>query len=245
MVMFACPRAKRSHHNGRGAETRLTETEGTESKARSVSELSLTIKKIPRRIFVAYPYRRYPPDDYRRPFLEVGKALQVSFAFADEQFSSSYLLDKIKAMILSSEFGIYDVTGWNANVSLELGLALGLGETCFISFDPSVEGLDDVPSDIRGRDRIQYSSLTHYQAQIEHLVNEHLPVPVSAPPIQVDVLRARVLEVLRDDAGLKIADIASALGINKDFAQLLIRPLVVEGKIRTTGATRAMRYFKQ
>jgi hypothetical protein len=33
------------------------------------------------------------------------------------------LLAKIYSMILESAFGIYDVSGWNANVTLELGIA--------------------------------------------------------------------------------------------------------------------------
>src|SRR5579875_2359783 len=93
--------------------------------------------KRPREVFVAYPYRLYPRDDYRAPFLKIADAFQVTFSFADEQFSAVYLLEKITAMIRAAQFGIYDITGWNANVSLEVGLAIGLNEKAYIAINPS------------------------------------------------------------------------------------------------------------
>ncbi len=146
-------------------------------------------------------------------------------------------------MIAAAEFGIYDITGWNPNVALELGVALGRKERCFISFNPTVGGLDDVPSDIKGRDRIEYTSLTAYQDNVERLVAEHLPLPVETVS-QLDRWRDQILSILQADTGLKIGDLAKAIGVNTDLARLLIAPLVREGRVRAEGATRAMRYFK-
>ena len=89
--------------------------------------LSSTVKK-QRQVFVAYSYRHLDKRDYRRVFERVGKKFEVTFVFADERISSLHILQKIANYIKESQFGIYDITAWNPNVTLELGLALGMGE---------------------------------------------------------------------------------------------------------------------
>ncbi len=200
--------------------------------------------KRPREVFVAYPYRVYAQADYRKLFSNVGRALDVQFTFADEQISSTYVLEKIRAMIQLAQFGIYDISAWNPNVSLEFGLALGMNEKTFISFNPTHGDLSEVPSDIRGRDRIQYQSYDEYEQQITRLISAELPIPQLQPVIQVDVLRQRVLELLRSDAGLRIGDISNALGISQDLSRLLLRELQAQNKVKVDGATRGMRYFR-
>ncbi len=201
-------------------------------------------KKKARQIFVAYPYRIYDRDDYRRVFKEVEKAFQVKFVFADEKISTLHILEKIRQYILESELSIYDITGWNSNVTLELGLALGLGETAFIAFDPSKTDVDEVPSDLRGIDRMQYSSFHGLQEVIERLVAQELPVPTTHDvENQLTELRESVLRLVTADEGLKIADIAKALGVTTDLAQVVVRPLVGAG-LRTEGERRGTKYFR-
>src|SRR5215212_6916305 len=90
-----------------------------------------------RQVFVAYSYRLYPTRDYRRVYKNLEKAFGVSFVFADEKISNLHILQKIVNYIRQSRFGIYDISGWNPNVTLELGLALGMNERTFIAIDPS------------------------------------------------------------------------------------------------------------
>jgi len=111
-----------------------------------------------RQIFVAYSYRLYPKADYRKVYKELSEAFNVEFVFADEKITSLHILQKIANYIRSSRFGIYDISGWNANVTLELGLAFGLNEKAFIAIDPAKTDISEVPSDLRGIDRIQYGS---------------------------------------------------------------------------------------
>ncbi len=96
-----------------------------------------------RQVFVAYSYRHIDKKDYRRAFESVGKAFDVDFVFADEKISSLHILQKIANYIRESQFGIYDITAWNPNVTLELGLALGMGERVFISLPQSRTNRDD------------------------------------------------------------------------------------------------------
>ena len=102
------------------------------SQVKSFIDVSLASRaKKPRQVFVAYSYRLYDPRDYRRAFETVGKAFAVDFIFADEKISSLHILQKIANLIRESQFGVYDITGWNPNVTLELGLALWYGRARF------------------------------------------------------------------------------------------------------------------
>lgn len=196
-----------------------------------------------RKVFVAYPYM-LPKADYRKPFVAVGKAFTVDFVFADEKISDLHILEKIKGYIVNSAFGIYDITGWNPNVALELGLALGLPKRAYIAFDPSKTELDEVPSDLRGMDRLQYGSYSELEEKVEQLIAQELPLPrTHDAENQVDELRSTLLGLLSSEDGLKIGDIATALGVSIDLAKVVVRPLMASDQLRIEGVKRGARYF--
>lgn len=213
----------------------------------STSAGNLTPAQLPssvsRRVFVAYPYA-LPAADYRRPYSAVGKAFNVNFVFADEKISDLHILEKIKGYIIDSAFGIYDITGWNPNVALELGLALGLPKRAFIAFDPSKTELDEVPSDLRGMDRLQYGSYAELEERVEQLISQEFPLPrTHDAENQVDELRRTLLELASPEDGLKIGDIATALGVSIDLAKVVVRPLVASEQLRIEGVKRGARYY--
>jgi predicted nucleotide-binding protein len=198
--------------------------------------------KKPRQVFVAYPYK-IPEADYRKVFRTLGKAFQVEFVFADEKITNLHILQKISTYIRESRFGIYDSSYWNPNVALELGLAFGLNERAFIVYDPNKIDKDEVPSDLRGIDRIQYKSFAELEAGITRLLGQELPVqPTHDMQNQLVGLREQALRVIREAEGLKIGDIARVLGINVDLAKLIVRPMVGL-QLETKGETRGKRYF--
>jgi hypothetical protein len=129
----------------------------------------LDISKDSRQVFVAYPYS-IPADDYRAVFTNVGNRYGVRFVYADERITNMHVLAKIYSMILESAFGIYDVSGWNANVTLELGMALGMRETSYILLDPTAHASQEAPADLRGFDRIEYRSLDELGERLERLL---------------------------------------------------------------------------
>src|SRR4029450_7716520 len=86
------------------------------------------------------------------------QTLCVNFVFADEHITNLSILQKITNFIRSSRFGIYDISGGNPNVTCELDLALGFGEKAFAAIDPARTQVDEVPSDLRGLDGIQYGA---------------------------------------------------------------------------------------
>ena len=204
--------------------------------------LSALAKK-PRQVFVAYSYRHYDKKDYRRAFENIGKAFDVEFVFADEKISSLHILQKIANYIRESQFGIYDITAWNPNVTLELGLALGMGERVFISLNPEQTEMTDVPSDLKGVDRLQYKSFSTLEDELERLISQILPPPKDEEAETfLTRLQDKIVELLIKTPNLGVATIAPAVGVNIELAKLAIRN-EVNIRIATSGNTKGTKYF--
>jgi hypothetical protein len=116
-------------------------------------------RSTPRTIFVAYPWSVQDRDAYKAAYLRLEGPLSARFVFAESEIGDRHVLDKIEQMIRETAFGFYDITGWNANVALEYGIARGVGRTKIIVNNPTMSDLREVPADIRGIDRINYTSL--------------------------------------------------------------------------------------
>jgi len=126
-----------------------------------------------RKIFVAHPYNLYDNNDYRRIFVLLGQIYGVKFIFADEKITNMYLLEKIKDYIRDSDFSIFDISGWNPNVTLELGMALAERDNdWYICFNPDMTDFTEVPSDIRGIDRIEYRAFSELEKKVRSLLEE-------------------------------------------------------------------------
>ncbi len=200
----------------------------------------------PKRIFVAYPYS-IPRGDYRRAFIDLAKAFGVEFQFADQQITNSQILDKISEMITSALFSLFDITTWNANVALELGIAIGAGRDYYLLFNPDHPDNPErqVPADLGGLDRIEYHSFTELEEGLAKLLVQEFGVPVEGGLAQDPVrdLRDRVPEVLANEPGLKIGQIADRLRVAVEIAQVVVRPLATSGQLQTTGSRRGTRYY--
>lgn len=197
-----------------------------------------------RQIFVAYPYTLYDTNDYRKPYKELSKAFGVQFVFADEKITTLHILQKIADYIRSSRCGIYDISGWNANVTLELGLAYGMNEKAYVISNPKQHPAGEVPSDLRGLDRMQYTSFSELQTALEKILAQEFPIqPTHDVENQLDTLRKHALTVIKDaPEGLKINDIATLLGVSGEIAKVVVHPLV-GATIKTKGVRKGTRYF--
>ena len=199
-----------------------------------------------RRIFVAYPYS-IPKADYRRPFNDLAKAFDdVEFQFADERITNKQILDKITDMIQTARFSLFDITTWNANVALELGIAIGAGRDYYLLFDPThadnPKG-SEVPADLGGLDRIQYRSYAELEEGLTKLLAQEFGVPRDEPADPVSDFRKMVPGLVQAEPGLKIGEIANELGIPIEIAQVVVYPLVASGELETTGVKRGTRYY--
>lgn len=198
-----------------------------------------------RKLFVAYPYS-FPREDYRERFDEVASAFDVEFVFADAQITSKHILEKITDMIVTARFSLFDITTWNPNVALELGIAMGRGRDYYLLFNPSHSGNPGgtgVPADLGGLDRIQYTSYTELEERLTKLLAQEFGVRREERADPVAVYRERVPDIVGRRPGLKVGEIASELGIPVGVAQLVVRQLAGTGVFETTGVKRGTRYY--
>ena len=197
-------------------------------------------------VFVAYPYTLFKKSEYRRVYNNAGREYGVKFIFADERITDMHILDTIRRYITSlADFSIFDISGWNSNVTLELGVAYGAGANCYICYNPSHNAHNEVPSNIRGIDRIQYQDFSELESRLTVLLDQWYPNQGTASVASHEAdMRAEVLSILqRNTGGLRAVDIADMLNCRRQMARVLIESLVKDKKVKHTGATRARRYF--
>ena len=117
----------------------------------------------PQQVFVGMPFRAEFEDAYeygiRRPLEELG----LKVWRADQEPKNIDLLCKICEGLQSSRYAVLNISGWNANVFLELGLAYGLGRETLIIKDRQSQ----VPTDLKG---IQYFEYGHSSELREKLL---------------------------------------------------------------------------
>ena len=203
----------------------------------------VTSAHLSRNIFVAYPYS-IPAADYRRPFAELEEAFNVKFVFADEQITNLHILDKIIDYIRDSRFSLFDITDWNPNVTLELGIAIGHRQAYYLLFNPT-HSKESVPADLGGIDRIQYTSYKELSDGLTRLLLQEFGVPQEGREMadRLAALQGRVPEILKAEPGLSMSQLAERLGVPTEMAKVVVRPLASAGDLDTSGQRKGMRYW--
>jgi len=103
-------------------------------------------------IFVAYPYRI---ERYKEAIAVACDGIATP-AYADDVLTKMHILTKIMTQMRESDLALFDLTGRNANVALELGIAIALDVNYRILLGPNDE---NVISDMQGWDQLRYSDL--------------------------------------------------------------------------------------
>jgi hypothetical protein len=108
-------------------------------------------------VFVGHPFaNRFPVKKFRKIF----KELPFKVIYGNTDLQTEHLLDVIRASVGKADFSIFDLSDWNPNVALELGLAQGLrkapGKPYYILLN--TRRSENVPSDIQGIQRLEYTS---------------------------------------------------------------------------------------
>lgn len=137
-------------------------------------------------VFVGYPWgSAVEREQYKAAYEHVrARVPGVVFKFAEDRISDRHVLEHIEGLIRDCDLGIYDVTGWNPNVTLEYGLARGLKQPALIAFNPRLTNIHDVPSDVRGFGRLQYESLDELSQRLFSLLADpHMQI--GGMPIQL------------------------------------------------------------
>lgn len=152
-------------------------------------------------------------------------------------------MQKIANQIKESEFGIYDITGWNPNVTLELGLALGMAERVYVALNPKETEMDDLPSDLKGMDRLQYESYSDFQDELERLISQEMPPPQDQEAEDfLSQLQDKIVDAVQKVPGMNVTNIAKAVGVNKDLAKLAVQN-ELDSRLEMRGRTRGARYY--
>jgi hypothetical protein len=203
-----------------------------------------TAPPLRKQVFVAYSYRLYPKDDYRKPYKDLEQKYDVTFIFADEQITNMHIMKKIETFIRGSDFSVFDISGWNPNVTLELGFGMAVSDQWYIAIDPTKTESKEVPSDLRGLDRIEYSSYHELGNKLTVLLEQRYPKrPVGTINSYLEERRLQVRELLKSSPGLTVMSIAQVLEIEVAVAQLVVKPMLDAGELETTGVRRGMKYF--
>lgn len=195
-----------------------------------------------KQVFVAYSYKLYPKDDYRRVYKDLEQTYDVTFIFADEKITNMHIMKKIETLIRGSDFSIFDISGWNPNVTLELGFAMPVTEQWYIAIDPARTETKEVPSDLRGLDRIEYGSYSELKNKLSILIDQRYPRRTRAGIDEfLEERRRDIRRLVKEHPGLTITSLAQLLEVDVPVAQLAIKPIMEE--FETTGVKRSTKYY--
>ena len=139
-------------------------------------------------VFIGCPFAREIRKNYDRLKKELEADTPLSFVLADTVglTSSDYLLEHITELITDSAGCIFDATGANPNVSLEVGIAHTV-PTDFVltlrtrkqrtSHGPNspVAEIRSIISDLQGKNRIEYKTYNTLRDKVEERFLPNLP----------------------------------------------------------------------
>jgi hypothetical protein len=130
-------------------------------------------------VFVGAPFS--PATTFKK-FRAALDNVPLEFIFADTTIRTQQLLERVRRGITRADYSLFDITDWNANVSLELGLAEGLAEDYYVLFKPGRGSKREPPADLRGLQRIDYRTFSGTTPEsLEYQLDEKL-VRVHAHP---------------------------------------------------------------
>ena len=147
----------------------------------------------PYQIFIGCPFAKEVRSSYDRLKLEIEAETPLSLILADTVgiSSSNYLLDSITTLIRESVSCIFDATGGNPNVSLEVGIAHTMPVDFLLTMrtrKPSAKAQQreagqagtregrSIISDLQGKNRIEYKEYGGLRKQLDQRYFAHLPI---------------------------------------------------------------------
>jgi hypothetical protein len=107
-------------------------------------------------VFVGCPHTPKKAFEKPRACLE---RLPIEFVYADSSIRTQQVMERRRRGISRTDFSLFDITGWNANVTLEVGMAEGLNKDYYILFRPGKGSKSEPPADLKGLQRFQYKKL--------------------------------------------------------------------------------------
>ncbi len=204
----------------------------------------------PHQIFVGCPFGHPIRRHYDKLKREVEKETPLHIVLADTTAVSStdYLLEHITSLIRDSAGCIFDVTGGNPNVSLEVGIAHALPADFILAFytrkarSPAEKALAEqgetkpIISDLQGRNRIEYKQFAALKSQLLDRYLTRLPyyqrwLRFKKSNSSYEKYALRVFDEIRDSGRTltsRASVVLSGSGITtSDFAKALTKERLV------------------
>ena len=178
------------------------------------------------RIFVACSYR-YPFD--KKGLERCLRSLPVTVHFLDSKLKTKQLFRLVRDALAQADFSLFDVSTWNPNVSMELGLAEGRNSPYYILLNSKQK--KGVPADLQGLQRIEYTSFQGRDRSLEFqfvkyflsglTYTRRISTKIGPDPKREKLVIAalRVLGFLRDHDEIKLDQVQGiAKGLNLRLA---------------------------
>jgi hypothetical protein len=143
----------------------------------------------PHQVFIGCPFRKAIRKNYDKLKFELEKETPLHLVLADTGSitSTDYLLEHITGLIVDSDCCVFDASGGNPNVSLEVGIAHALPADFMLTFNTRKPRTSEqrraeaaavregevrpIIADLQGRNRIEYKT---YAALKEQLLSRYL-----------------------------------------------------------------------
>ena len=143
------------------------------------------------------------------------------FFYADTRLQTKHLLEILRKYIATADFCVFDISTWNPNVALEIGIAEGMDAEYYILVNRKLS--KGVPADIQGIQRIEYANYKDFDERngllphlTKYLVREQTHPRNIWEALEGDTNRAkkyyvalRILAHFRDRKRLKSHDMTT------------------------------------
>jgi hypothetical protein len=121
-------------------------------------------------VFLGYPYN--PPlalDDYRAVTNELQQELPIRLWYFLDEVTTQEMMRKIWRAILRADLAVFDISGGNPNVALELGMAVAINRPCITLLktgEPNPLG----NADMGYSERAEYQSRATLKTKLKELL---------------------------------------------------------------------------
>jgi hypothetical protein len=108
----------------------------------------------------------------------------LTAVFGDEARQADALIQKMCSSIEEARFGFFDITGFNPNVMIELGIAFCAQKKVFLLYNqkrhkdsPAVKaGKELVPADLQGHERFAYQTPEDFDRELRQTLRATLGI---------------------------------------------------------------------
>jgi hypothetical protein len=129
-------------------------------------------------------------------------------------------------------------------VTLELGFAMAETQEWYIAINPQKTKIKEVPSDLRGLDRLEYLSLEELKQKIAVILDQRYKKQRrDSIERYLGQKRTELRKAVKTIDGVTIGALAELMGVEVGVARLVIKPLLGKS-LRQAGTKKGTRYYR-